>query len=64
MPLDNQTKQQRWAKLVRLAENMCHGTVEIKIQDGTPVLVEVAVKKIKLDAEDDQMQDLFKTIGL
>jgi hypothetical protein len=37
-----------WQALIRFCEQLQHGEIEkIKIQDGVPVLAEIATKKIK-----------------
>lgn len=39
-----------WLRLMRYCAELGHGEIEkLKIQDGVPMIAEVAVKKIKFD---------------
>jgi hypothetical protein len=39
-----------WLRLIRYCAELGHGEIErLKIQDGLPMIAEVAVKKIKFD---------------
>lgn len=52
-----------WDRLMKLAQRIDFGRIEVIIQNGKPVRVEVVVKQIKLDVDKDFDEGL-KTIPL
>lgn len=52
-----------WDRLMKVAQRIDFGRVEIVFQNGKPIRVEVLVKQIKLDG-DKEFEDELKTIPL
>ena len=52
-----------WDRLMKVAQRIDFGRVEIVFQNGKPIRVEVLVKQIKLDS-DKEFEDELKTIPL
>lgn len=52
-----------WDHLMKIAQRIDFGRVEVVIQNGKPIRVEMAIKQIKLDVDKDFDEDL-KTIPL
>lgn len=52
-----------WERLIKVAQRIDFGRVEIVFQNGKPLRVEMGIKQIKLDADKDFDEDL-KTIPL
>lgn len=50
-----------WRNLVRIVNKLNYGEVRITIQDGMPKMVEVAIKKIKLE-DTDEVEDKIYTL--
>ena len=51
-----------WQRLMRLGEILGKGQMTVIFNEGKPVQINVAIKKISLDREDDMAK--FKVIGL
>ncbi len=52
-----------WDRLMKIAQRIDFGRVEVIFQNGKPVRVEIVVKQIKLDVDKD-FEDGLKTIPL
>lgn len=52
-----------WQRLIKLAETLKYGKAEISFQNGKPVVVNFAIKTIKLDNDKDFLNTL-ETIPL
>lgn len=52
-----------WKKLMRLVERLGFGEVKIHVQNGRPVRVEIAIKSVKLDSPDDDIDNVIVSIG-
>lgn len=52
-----------WDRLMQIAKSVDRGRATVFFNEGRPIQVEVAVKKIKLDSEED-FRDKLKTIPL
>ena len=52
------TDFKEWERLKKLAEKIGYGEMRVIIQSGRPVLVETAIKKVKLENEEDFAQGL------
>jgi len=52
-----------WDRLMKIAQRIDFGRIEIILQNGKPIRIEVVVKQIKLDVDKD-FEEGLKTIPL
>lgn len=50
-----------WRRLMKAAKQIGFGRLEIIVQDGKPVMIEVPLQQVKLNGPEDET-DKFKTI--
>ena len=66
MAVDENNKElsREWKRLIRIAGNMGHGTIELTVVDGKPTMVKRAVQGIKLDEPGNGDEEKYRTIFL
>ena len=52
-----------WDRLMKISQRIDFGVIEIILQNGKPIRIEVVVKQIKLDVDKD-FEEGLKTIPL
>ena len=55
--------EKEWDRFIKVAQKIDFGRLEVILQNGKPVRIEIAVKQIKLDVDKDY-EDGLKTIPL
>ncbi|MDQ3158798.1 MAG: hypothetical protein M3P98_01515 [bacterium] len=53
-----------WDRLMTMAQKLGKGKMVVIVNEGKPVQVEVAIKKIKLDGPDEEYKEKLRVISV